>query len=132
MRRILLALILCLGMCIPALAQETNSIQFEWDQTISPDFAGWELYQHTASMGEGDACQTEGSMVSDIEYTGQTEYTTTYQLTGQAGDTFYFRILAKDAVGNKSECSNEVSYTLTDTTPPTVPINLTIEVVVQP
>jgi len=132
MKKLLLFIILSLSLCFPAMAQETSSIKFIWDQEISADFAGWELYQHAAVMGEGPACQTEGVMIVDVEYTGQTEYTTEYQLTGQAGDTFYFRILAKDATGNKSDCSNEVSYTLTDTTPPTTPINLTIEVVVQP
>ena len=131
MRRLLLFIILSLSFCFPALAQETNQIKFSWGQEISSGFIGWELYQHNATMGEGQACTTEGIMICDIEYTGQTEYTTEYQLTGQRGDTFYFRILAKDT-GGKSDCSNEVSYTLIDTTPPTTPIDLIIEVVVQP
>jgi len=132
MKKLLLFIILSFCLCFPAMAQETNDIRFTWDQTISDDFAGWELYQHTAVMGEGNVCQTEGTMIVDVEYTGQTVYTADYQLSGQAGDTFYFRILAKDATGNKSECSNEASYTLVDTAPPSTPINLTIEVVVQP
>ncbi|MBA7630863.1 hypothetical protein ES703_38388 [subsurface metagenome] len=131
MKRLLLFIILSLSFCFPALAQETNSIKFTWDQTIPTEFVGWELYQHTATMSEGKACITEGTMICDIEYTGQTEYTTEYQLVGQIGDTFYFRILAKNKFG-KSDCSNEVSYTLIDTAPPTTPIDLIIEVVIQP
>lgn len=131
MRRILLALVLCLGLCMPALAQETNQIRFTWEQVISSDFAGWELYQSPASIA---TCPGDATMVADIEYTGpeQTEYTTDYQITGQVGDTFYFRMLAKDTNGNKSECSNEVSYTVQDLVPPAIPLNLIIEVVVQP
>lgn len=131
MKKLLLFIILSLSLCLPALAQETNQVKLTWDQEISAGFLGWELYQHTVTMGEGPACTTEGTMIVDIEYTGQTTYTTEYQLTGQIGDTFYFRILAKDA-GGKSDCSNEVSYTLIDTAPPTTPINLIIEIVIQP
>ena len=51
---------------------------------------------------------------------------TTYNDTGLAAGTYYYKVTAEDAAGNISAASNEASAAVTgDVTPPTAPTNLT-------
>jgi fibronectin type 3 domain-containing protein len=50
---------------------------------------------------------------------------TSYTDTGLAAGTYYYKVQAEDAAGNIGPSSNEAGATIPDTTPPTVPGNLT-------
>ena len=126
MRKLCLAVLICLFSFGMAFGQET--VQFAWEQDVPADMKEWKLYQSTTANFN---CQAAGDPVAIIEYTGQTEYTTTYQIIGEEGETFYFQLTAGDLAENESDCSNEVAYSMPDL-PPGAPFNLTVDVVVTP
>jgi hypothetical protein len=51
--------------------------------------------------------------------------TTLYSDIGLPAGSYYYKLTAEDGAGNVSGLSNEVAATIPDTTPPTVPANLT-------
>ena len=53
---------------------------------------------------------------------------TSYTDSALAAGTYYYLVQAEDAAGNLSAASNEASATITDTTPPSAPANLTATV----
>ena len=76
-----------------------------------------------------------GYLVERCQGTGCTTFaqigtptTTTYSDIGLSVGTYSYRVRATDAAGNLSTYSNVASATITDTTPPTAPTNLTAAV----
>ena len=129
MKKILFIIIgLLLILTSPAIG-DTESIQLQWMHGQEADLAGFRVYMGSTNVAGCPAT----TPVADLEYTGDSNsFTTDYQLTGNSGDMFYFRVTAYDTSGNESECSNVASYTMPDTIPPGAPYDLTIEVIVNP
>ena len=124
MKKLFLILILLVSIAFagPALAED---ITFAWEQEISADFAGWKLYQSTVSGGPYELATT-------IQYGGDPLGTYASDLTipavvGAPVD-YYFVMAAFDTAGNESTYSNEVKWTAEDTTPPGIPITLTVTI----
>jgi len=93
-----------------SLAQAVD-VQLAWDASPSPQVTGYQLYYGTGSKQYSVSLDTGTA--------------TTAALSGlQAGQKYYFAVLAYDADGDPSPLSNEVSYTVPagDTAPPTVSI----------
>lgn len=84
-------------------------VQLAWDPSPDPQVTGYMLYygmasgQYSVSVDTGPAT---GAALSGLE----------------AAQTYYFAALAYDAAGEHSPFSNEVNYTVPDTTPPSVAI----------
>lgn len=116
-------IILALLIVSPAFAG-TKTLNFAWDQTISPDLAGWKLYTATRA---GDP----GTLSATITYdgSGKTSYTSAQPITApdHAETTYYFTLTAFDKSGNETSRSNEVS-TVIDFQAPGTPINLKVTV----
>ena len=102
-----------------------GEIEFNWNQEITTDFAGWRLYQAPAAGGSYELALT-------IMYDGNSSEVYSKDLTIPVvvgGPVDYFFVLtAFDTAGNESGNSNEVKYTATDTTPPGEPQTLTVTV----
>ena len=100
-------------------------IEFNWNQEISEDFAGWKLYQGSTSGGPY-------TQVLTIEYSGTPSdvYRAELQIpevVGQSVD-YYFVLTAFDTAYNESDYSNQVKYTASDITSPAVPQVLIIKI----
>ena len=102
----------------------TKTLNFAWNQSITPDFAGWKLYQ-------GDVSGATNTLSMTIPYggTAQTEYTGAKNIVSPDGQTktYYFTLTAFDTVGNESARSNEVNATI-DFEAPGVPTTLRVTV----
>ncbi len=93
-----------------------SQINLSW--TASTDNVGVTGYRVERCQGTG--CTTFAQIATP---TG-----TTYSDTGLATGIYSYRVRATDAAGNLSTYSNVASATITDTTPPTAPTNLTATV----
>lgn len=84
-----------------------ESAVVSWQPNTEPDLAGYQIYYGTTSRFY--------SVIIDVGNTTQ------YTVTGlNPGVTYYFAVTAYDINGNESDYSEEVSYQVLDTTPPTV------------
>jgi hypothetical protein len=83
-------------------------IRLAWDPNTEPDVAGYQIYYGTASRSYG--------------YSIDVGNVTTYTLLDLTqGVTYYIALTAYDSANNKSDYSNEVSGTVTETiSPPNV------------
>ena len=105
---IILAILTCASFAQAAV------ITFAWDANTESDLAGYRIYKSTTSgqytYGAANAIAAVGRVT-----------TTTATVTGADGTRFYFVATAYDTSGNESGPSNEVSYTLPDSTAPAAP-----------
>jgi len=131
MKRLLIAVFIGMFlMCFTPAQADTQGIKLIWEKDVEADLAGFRVYMGTVTI---TPCPNIPLQVVDLPYTGQTSFSTDYQVTGAPLEMFYFRVTAYDTSGNESACSNEATYQLPpDVTPPAAPFNLTIEVVVIP
>jgi fibronectin type 3 domain-containing protein len=97
-------------------AVSIGSVSLSWSPaTDNLGVTGYNVHRSTTS----GVIPTSGNLI------GQTSLTS-YTDTGFAAGTYYYVVTARDAAGNTSVPSNEVSATvMADTTPPTAPTNLT-------
>src|SRR6202162_104135 len=93
-----------------------TQINLSW--TASTDNVGVTGYK--VERCQGSRCTTFAQIA--------TPTATTYSDTGLAAGNYSYRVRATDAAGNLSAYSNVASATITDTTPPTAPTNLTAAV----
>ena len=124
MKTFLKALLICSLLMVMCVFAGEKTLNFTWEQTITPDFAGWNLYKSEVADGPYEFFAT-------IDYVSeQSEYTSTQLVTVPDGETttLYFILSAFDTSGNESDGSNEASITI-DYQPPPIPITLTITVV---
>lgn len=98
---IITGLMLVLNWRTPAIAADAV---LSWNQNTETDLAGYKVYYGTASRSYGSPTDVGNK--------------TTFTVTGLNGQTYYFAVTAYDTAGNESGYSNEVSKTLSDTTPP--------------
>jgi hypothetical protein len=94
---IVIAAVLLHGILLSVSPAQAVDVQLAWDPSPSPQATGYLLYYGTAS-----------GQYSESVDTGQA---TTAALSGlQAGQTYYFAVLAYDAAGDYSPFSNEAIY----------------------
>ena len=92
MRRIVIAMILCLAFVAPAGAA---NLELAWNANTEPDLAGYCVYYGTAAQNYGDSIDVGN--------------TTTYRLDGLLeGVTYYITVTAYDVNENESDFSAEV------------------------
>lgn len=112
--------------CLLSIASAAD-ITLGWDvpteDIAKGDFAGWRIYSSLTS-GTGYQFMTNGQ----IDYTDVFDYKVTVSIPEVVGDsvTYYFVVTAFDTSGNESGYSNEVSKEFSDTTPPSVTVNVHI------
>jgi len=118
-------------MCFAPVQADTQGIRLVWQSEVPRDLAGFKIYMGASVV---TPCPDPVRLISDLAYNpADTSFTTTYQLTGEPDQVFHFNVTAYDTSGNESACSIEATYQMPpDTTPPGVPFDLTIEVVVIP
>ena len=108
-------------LCGPAVRAGEKTLTATWNQTLSTDFAGWGLYQASASGGPY-------TLIADIPFTSaQTKYTFSKAITIADGTetTLYFVMDAYDKSGNRSKYSIEKSVPV-DFKPPDIPGDFTL------
>jgi len=107
MKKLLLALALCGLLVLPtwAMAGE-KTLTFQWNQTLSDDFAGWRLYKSEVAGGPYAKHGNDILFVSE-----QPVYESAQALTSPDAEThiYYFVLTAFDTSGNESGFSNEVN-----------------------
>lgn len=106
-----------------------KELTFNWEQTISTDFAGWNLYMKADSTGNGDLANY--TKVMTIPYSGSEEvtYEQDFDLNSPDGEvhTYYFVLTAFDTSDNESDASNEVDASI-DFEKPSKPSNIRVVV----
>jgi len=103
-------------------AQSPPYVKLAWDSNTEADLAGYKLYIGTSTR---QYSATFDLKLADLPDQSNPQWEVSYP-DFKNGGTFYFAVTAYDLAGNESGYSNEVSYTFTDTTPPAVPLNLTL------
>lgn len=102
----------------------SKALRFEWNQTITQDFAGWTLYHSTDN--------STWEKYADIPYSGEerTTYTSEQSITSPDGEdvTHYFKLTARDQDGNESDPSSVVSQAI-DFKAPGAPGSFSCEIV---
>ena len=119
----ILAIVLFLSVLVPSLSSKAGQpLTFEWDypNTVS-DLAGFYLYRSSTS---GELFGQNAKLV--VQVTNYPQTTRTCIEKNVPNGIWYWRMTAKDTEGNESDYSNEVPYTVVDTTAPDVPENLRI------
>lgn len=99
-------------------AVHAESVGLNWNANLESDLAGYKMYYGNSS----------GSYAGIVDIGNQTSYTIENLTVGQP---YYIAVTAYDTSNNESDYSNEVSYTVTDTTAPGNPVNLKIIIIVQ-
>jgi VCBS repeat-containing protein len=88
-------------------AQTSQSVTLAWDPSPDPDVVGYVVY----------CGGTSGVYAYATNVTNQTSA----QMTGlQSGQTYFFAVTARDSLGMESLPSNEISYQVPVSTPPTI------------
>ncbi|MGD2065832.1 MAG: hypothetical protein PVI43_01515 [Candidatus Bathyarchaeota archaeon] len=104
---------------------QAEEITFEYEQAISPDFAGWNIYQSHTPGGPYQKVMT-------LSYNGTPSgtYQQDYDIPEVVGDSldYYFVFTAFDTSGNESVYSNEAKWTAEDTTAPLSPQKVKITI----
>ena len=95
----------------PAFAN--SSIQLTWEANQDPDLMGYRVYMGT-STGSYPTINEAGLTQSFL-----------FQNLAE-GKSYYFTVTAYDQAGNYSGPSEEVSVEIPDSTPPTLPDNVTL------
>lgn len=128
MRKFLSILFALMLFASPVMARE-KSLTFQWEQEVSTDFAGWNLYMKVDSSGQGDLSQYQ--LVGTISYDGTVKPFYDSDMSISAPDSeeheVFFVLTAFDASGNESTASNEVN-TRIDFKAPTIPVNVKVRV----
>ena len=126
MKKVLLAVIMVLFMVGTALSADI-ALKFAWNHEDPPDVAEWVLYSSETQGGPyvemGPIPNTPPNYVFVADWT--------FQVTANTDKTYYFVATAKDADGNESEYSNEVSKEI-DVQAPGAPITLTVTIEIVP
>jgi hypothetical protein len=85
-----------------------ESATLSWDAVNAPDLEGYVVYWgttsiHSAGFSGYEDCQAVGNITS-------------FEITGlEPGQTYYFGVTARDLAGQESNFSDEISYTVPDT-----------------
>ena len=119
-------LILILAILLIAFPAYGAEILFQWEQDISPDFAGWKLYMNTEP-----GVTSDGEPFAEILYETQSDTYTTEQVIEPPANvetTYYFVMTAYDHNGNESDISEEVNVTF-DYEAPAKPFSFTVTIV---
>lgn len=120
----LLVLIFSMGMFVSTTLAGEKTIRLNWEQTIPPDFLGWEVYKSTTAGGPY-------VYLDNITYNpGETEHTSDQVIVvpDDAVTTSYIVLISLDTSGNPSPYSNEASVTI-DFEAPDAAFSLTITIV---
>ena len=120
MKRLLIILAILI-FAAPATAA-TVELKFQWDKNTETDLAGYRLYM-SASSGSYVKGPTSPNYFTGVTVTLPSVHPNEVlkQITGTDGQKIYFVITAYDALGNESGFSNEVNFTIPDTTAPQPP-----------
>ena len=119
----LLTILAILMFAAPAMAA-TVELNFAWDKNTETDLAGYRLY-YSGTAGSYVKGTTSANFLKSIIVSGGTHPNTTLQqISGSEGQKIYFVLTAYDTSGNESGFSNEVNYTIPDTTAPAPPHGL--------
>jgi len=123
MKKLLLVLMAVMLM-VPAMlvAQSARTANLAWDQPDLTNVAGWKIYVSDTTGGPYTA-------IIDVPYTGQTEYTASYEMTVTGQGSKYFVCTAYNSEGVESGYSNEAEYQY-NTVAPATPINLQFSIVI--
>ena len=130
MKRLLITMLILLFPTVLSAGEKT--LEFQWGQVISDDFAGWHLYMSTSPNVQ----VVPANLFTTILYTGpeQQEYASSQVITSPNNQeiTYYFILTAFDneVPLNESGPSNEVSQ-LIDFLAPDNPFTLTVTVVTE-
>jgi len=122
MKRLLLLTIVIFFFISFTFAQSPPYVKLAWDSSSEADLAGYKLYIGTSTRRYS---ATFDLKLADLPDQSNPQWEVSYP-GFKNGGTFYFAVTAYDLAGNESGYSNEVSYTFTDTTPPAIPLNLTL------
>ncbi len=98
--------------------QQSDVVKLGWDANTESDLAGYKIYTGTVS----------GTYTNIIDVHNVTEFTIP-NLT--VDTTYFFAATAYDSSGNESGYSNEISYLVVDTIPPSAIITLKIIIIIQ-
>jgi len=95
-----------------------------WDANTEADLAGYRLYLSSTpgQYVKKSVDPLSPNFVKEIAVSGTNHpNATSAQIQATDGARVYFVLTAFDAAGNESGFSNEVTYTMSDSTPPTPP-----------
>lgn len=101
-------------------------VTLKWDANTEADLAGYKLYHGT--MSRTDPFSQPPFYNSPYDVGNETVFTIRNL---QEGVKYYFAVTAYDVTGNESGYSNEVSTMFIDMTPPGVPQQFRIHLLVQ-
>ena len=120
MKRIALALAILFIAATASAA--TVELKFAWDRNTETDLAGYRLYM-SGTSGSYVKGVTSPNFLTGITVTLPSVHPNEVlrQISGTDGQKIYFVLTAYDTTGNESGFSNEVSYTIPDTTAPQPP-----------
>ena len=121
----ILVVVLFLSVLVPSQFSKAGiPLTFEWDYpNITSDLAGFYLYRSSTS---GELFGQNAKLV--VQVTNWPQTTRTCIEKNVPNGIWYWRITAKDTEVNESDYSNEVPYTVVDTTAPDEPENLRISI----
>ena len=117
-------LIIAIMLIATAALAGTEELNFGWDKNTETDLAGYRLYfsQTAGSYVKKSVNPASPNFIAEIPvFAGSHPDTHTTQVQAADGSRIYFVLTAFDMSGNESGLSNEVSYTMTDTTAPAPP-----------
>lgn len=124
-RVVALSLGLLLMAAMPTCGGE-KTLSFTWEQEISSDFAGWQLFS-----SESSASYDVSNPLANVVYAGtvlsEYEKDVVFESPDGASKTYYFVIRAYDESGNYSGFSNEVTSTI-DFAAPGIPAAFGVEI----
>lgn len=117
----LIVILAILIFAAPALAA-TVELKFTWDKNTESDLAGYRVYM-SATSGSYVKGTTSPNYLTGVTVTMPSVHPNEVlkQITGTEGQKIYFVLTAYDTTGNESGFSNEVNYTIPDTTSPQPP-----------
>lgn len=111
----LIVVVIVFGCIVSTMAA---SVTLKWDANTEADLKGYKLYYGTIPRGYDTPYDVGNKTVFTVPDL-------------QEGVKYYFAVTAYDVTGNESGYSNEVSTIFIDMTPPGVPQQFRIHVIVQ-